>query len=248
MAVDAYLEFPRRLLRDHSHSWNLLGVATTPGQTAQSFSTLVRSDGGGFWKCTMNDIGLSGGRYLYGKDRQRVTTLLWRAVRQLCDGGINTIIVPRNDALFRPWPKGVPQLASMLIPHYDISLFSDGTGYYQPIIDIRSGPGELRATSLALNLNYSGQLIGGESFSIEHPTMGWRLYEISTVTQTSDITAVITFLPPLREAVGTNTYLEFDRPRCLMRLAQTSSMDLTVVPWTFNLASVDFVEAPRPPE
>jgi hypothetical protein len=28
--------FPRALLREKSHSWNLLGVAKTPGQTTQN--------------------------------------------------------------------------------------------------------------------------------------------------------------------------------------------------------------------
>jgi hypothetical protein len=38
------------------------------------------------------------------------------------------------------------------------------------------------------------------------------------------------------------TIIEFDRPRCMMRLAQPSSMDLSINPWTFNSASVDFIE------
>jgi hypothetical protein len=42
-----------------------------------------------------------------GRDRQKISALLWRAVRQVCDGGVNLIVVPRNDALFRPWPAGV---------------------------------------------------------------------------------------------------------------------------------------------
>jgi hypothetical protein len=55
--------------------------------------------------------------------------------------------------------------------------------------------------------------------------------------------ATVTFMPPLRQATPDGTVIEFDRPRCTMRLAKTSSMDLSVAPWTFNTASVDFVEA-----
>jgi hypothetical protein len=95
-----------------------------------------------------------------------------------------------------------------------------------------------------ITLNYAGELIGGESFSIAHDTMDWRLYEIATVDMTSSTTATITFNPPLREAIEAGTPLEFDRPRCRMRLANPGSMDLSVVPWTFNSASVDFVESP----
>lgn len=237
------IAFPRALLREQSHSWNLKGVAMTPGQTAQSVAPIIRSDGGGFWSCMMQDVSLSGGRGLRGRDRQRVSTLLWRAVRQICDGGVNSIVVPRNDALFRPWPAGFSQGVAS-VPHSDGTEFSDGATYYQSMINIQAAAAPRRATSLLLTINHAGSLLGGESFSINHPTMGWRLYEVATVEVLSEVSASITFNPPLREAVATGVHLEFDRPRCTMRLASPGSMDLSVRPWTFNSASVDFIEAP----
>jgi hypothetical protein len=238
------VEFPRRLLREKAHAWNLVGVAATPGQTAQSVAPIIRSDGGGFWSCSMSDVSLSGAGIAKGRDRQKISTLLWRAVRQICDGGVNPIVVPRNDALFRPWPEAVAPGSVIDIPHSDGSLFSDGAGYYQSVINIvASAAAALRATQLYLGIGYAGQLMGGESFSINHPTMGWRMYEIATVQIVATDT-VITFNPPLREAVPYQTQLEFDRPRCTMRLANPGSMDLSVQPWTFNTASVQFVEAP----
>lgn len=239
------VHFPRLLLREKSHSWNLAGVASTPGDTANSVSVLTRSDGGGFWKCSMQDVSLSGGLSAsQGRQRQRISTLLWRAVRQICNGGVTPIIVWRNDTLFRPWPSGVSQSIGIDIAHSDDTLFDDGTGYYQPTIDIEAAATALRATSMDITINNAGALIGGESFSIEHETMDWRVYEIATIDMTSDTTATITFNPPLREAIEAGTTLEFDRPRCKMRLANPGSMDLSVVPWTFNSASVEFVEAP----
>lgn len=238
------VEFPRALLRERSHAWNLLGVAQTPGQTAATAANIVRSDGGGFWSCMMADVSLSGRKGLdLGRDRQRNATLLWRAVRQYCDGGVRTIVVPRNDALFRPWPAGLAQGVSS-VPHDDGALFGGDVGYYQSVIDVEvASAAALRAVALDVAINYAGELIGGESFSIEHPSMGWRLYEIATVESDDADAASITFLPPLREAVTIGTALEFDRPRCTMRLSTPKSMDLTVAPWTFNNASVDFVEA-----
>lgn len=238
------LEFPRLLLRERSHSWNLLGVAATPGDTTGGASVMTRSDGGGLWGCTMSDVSLSGGHPgAQGRQRQRLSTLLWRAVRQIADGGVNAIVVPRNDALFRPWPAGVAQGVGSGVPHSDGTFFEDGAGYYQSVIDITAAAAALRAVSLDITINYAGQLMGGESFSILHDTMDWRLYEIATVDMTSDTEATITFRPPLREAIADDTPLEFDRPRCKMRLAKPSSMNLSVAPWTFNSASVDFVEA-----
>jgi len=238
-------EFPRRLLREQSHSWNLLGVAATPGVTMDSTATYVRTDGGGFWACSMSDVSLSGSGALRGKERQKISTLLWRAVRQVCDGCVNKIVVPRNDALFRPWPRGLAHTFGLEGPHSDESMFDDDAGYYQSVIDIVcDGAAALRATSMDIAINYAGDLVGGESFSIDHPVSGWRLYEIATVVYSDDDRATITFNPPLREAIEADDALEFDRPRCTMRLATPSAMDLSVRPWTFNTASVDFLEAP----
>lgn len=238
----AVFEFPRLLLRERSHSWNLVGVAATPGATGRSVAPIIRSDGGGFWTCSMLDVSLSGGGGLTGRDRQRVSTLLWRAVRQNARGGAAPIIVPCNDAGFRPWPAGLAQTAGVDIPHDDGTVFDDGVGYYQATIDIRAAAAaELRDTSLDVVISYAGALLGGERFSIEHDD-GPRLYEIATVFYSDATHATITFQPPLRSDVAAGAVLEFDRPRCLMRLATPSAMDLSEVPWTFNAASVEFVE------
>lgn len=238
----AVLEFPRLLLREKSHSWNPRGIVATAGQTADNVSTIIRSDGGGFWVCTMSDVSLGGRGAGAGHARQKTATLLWRAVRQLCDGGVNPIVVPRNDALFRPWPTGLAQ-GELSLPHGDGALFDDGSGYYQPVIDVTCAAASLRAVFLNLTLLQCGPLQGGESFSILHDTAGWRLYEISTVVYSDPTHATVTFRPPLREDVTAGTVVEFDRPRCTMRLATPNAMDLAVVPWTFNTASVSFVEA-----
>jgi hypothetical protein len=238
------IEFPRRLLREKSHSWNLAGTAATPGQTSKSVAPFVRTDGGGFWTCVMSDVSLSGAPGLVGRDRQKISTLLWRAIQNIADGGVTPIVVPRNDAMFRPWPAGISPTGAIDLAHSDGAFFSDGAGFYQPTIDITADAADLRATSLDITVNYAGELMGGESFSIDHLTMGWRMYYIGTVFM-DDATSsgTINILPPLREAIAPGTRLEFDRPRCTMRLAKPDSMDLTVVPWTFNSASVDFVEA-----
>lgn len=237
------VEFPRRLLREKRHAWNLAGVSATPGVSGRSVASYVRSDGGGAWTCSMTDVSLSGNGDAVGKARQKLSTLLWRAVRQLADGGASELVVPRNDALFRPWPEGV-STAPVLLTHSDGTTFSDGSSYYQPTIAILAdADADLRAVSLDIEILYAGDLVGGESFSILHGTMGWRLYEIRTVVYSDDTHATITFRPPLRQEVVAGDALEFDRPRCTMRLASPNSMDLWVQPWTFNSASVDFIEA-----
>lgn len=199
------------------------------GQTSQA-SVDVRSDGGGLWSAAINNM----------QFRDRTDTLLWRAVRQVCNGGVNAIIVPRNDTVFAPFPNGVTSYAP---PYSDASLHSDGSPYYQSIIDVTASAAALRATSLSLTLNYCAPLQGGESFSIEHPTMGWRLYEIGSVTVVDDTHSTVTFNPPLREAIADSTIIEFDRPRCLMKLPNASAMNLNVTTYPFTLANVTFIES-----
>lgn len=222
--------FPRKLLREHDHDWNIIGNTAGSGQTS-SVAAVIRSDGGGFWAASLNNI-----QFL-----DRSDTLLWRAIRQLCNGGVSPIVVPRNDIAFAPFPFGA--LPMDAIPHSDGALFSDGGGYAQPIINVTcNGGAALRAVSMNVNLIVCADLQGGEAFSIEHPTFGWRMYEIATVSPVSDGVVAITFNPPLREAIVDGEQIEFDMPRCTMRLADPKAMDLNVTTWPFSIASVKFIE------
>jgi hypothetical protein len=224
------LVFPRKLLLETSHDWNLVGNTATAGQTATS-SVDIRSDGGGLWSASLNNIQFLDASY----------TKLWRAVRQLCNGGVNPIVVPCNDIAFVP--AGQPQ-SFAAIPHGDGALFDDGAGYYQDVIDVtNAGGANLRATVMNLTLNNCGPLQGGELFSIRHPTFDWRMYEIGSVTPIDGTHVTVTFNPPLREAVNDGDAIEFDRPRCLMKLVNAAAMDLNITTWPFSVATVKFVES-----
>lgn len=221
-------EFPRKLW-EADHAWNLSGNTVISGITTAGVAD-IRSDGGGFWTASLNNI-----RFM-----DRTYTLLWRAVRQLC--ATKPIVVHRRDSTWAPFPGGITSYGSVL--HSDGASFSDGAGYYQPIIDVVTyGSALLRGTTLYLYLNNCGDLLGGESFSIEHPTWGWRLYEIATVEYIDATHVKVTFNPPLREAVSIGTQLEFDRPRCTMKLLNSAAMDFNNTTYPFSLASVKFVEA-----
>src|SRR4051812_28489851 len=92
MAID----FPRRLLHEQNHDWNIVGNTMSAGQTS-SASVDVRSDGGGLWMASLNNI-----RFLDATDAR-----LWRAIRQACSGGVSPIVVPRQEIAFAPWPSAV---------------------------------------------------------------------------------------------------------------------------------------------
>lgn len=225
------LSFPISLMREASHDWNIVGNTATAGQTATS-SVDIRSDGGGLWTASLNDI----------QFWDQTFTLLWRSIRQLCNGGVNPLVVPRNDAIFAPFPVG-PRSYSP-IKFNDGTLFSDGTGFTQSVITVEaSGGAPLRATSMELLLINCGALVGGEAFSICHPTYNWRMYEIASAVVIDSTHVSITFNPPLREAVPDGAGIEFDLPRCTMKLVNAASMDLNVTTWPFSLATVKFVES-----
>lgn len=218
------IEIPWNRLIENSHDWNLVGTVTSAGQT-NGMSVDVRSDGGGLWLAKLNNI----------RFNNRLDGLLWRAIRQIANGGATPLIVYRRDTTWAPFPTD----PLSPITHSDDTYFDDGSGYYQPVIDVTCNDGAaLRATSMVVNLINCAPLQGGESFSINHPTFGWRLYEIATANDN-----VITFNPPLREAVINGERLEFDRPRCLMKLAGSTSMDLNNTTYPFSLASATFVES-----
>jgi hypothetical protein len=92
-------------------------------------------------------------------------------------------------------------------------------------------------------------LEGGETFSINHPTRGWRAYriaEIDSITGTSTKTYTVGIRPPLREATDSGTALEWALPRCLMRLMPGTTMSLRITPVNRVQQTVSFIEAFEP--
>lgn len=204
------------------------------GQSAQGAFPRIRTDGGGLWQCEYGAINLR------APDNVRA----WRALEVLCDGGASPIVVPMCDKRHFPAPivDGKPLYSVGAVPHSDDALFDDGSGYAHNVVDasvILDAP--LRAVSLALSFTIGGPLRGGEFFSIRHPSQGWRLYEVGAVDE-QEGGSVITFRPPLREAVTAGAYLEFDRPRCVMMLADPNVMKLTLSMRRFADTDVSFTE------
>lgn len=94
-----------------------------------------------------------------------------------------------------------------------------GPGTHSYFVDTAA---PLRATTIKVK-NYGNlatqMLTGGEDFSLNHPTKGFRLYRVSKVVSTVGAIQTIEIRPPLREAVATNLSAEFDFPACVMRLS-----------------------------
>jgi hypothetical protein len=235
--------FPVILARENSLLWELTGSTISGGQTSSGIMPMTRLDGGGLWKAKLADVPL-------------VTVdqvLAWRATAAYCEGGAQPIILPMCDLRHAPIPLLNGQRVFNLpdVPHSDDSPHSDNAPYahnFQPtIIATGAGPRPLRSTTIAISVTQGGQLKGGQYFSIDHPVVGPRLYRIVDVAAGN----VCTIRPPLREALtAAATPLEFNHPACVMRLATTDAMDLTLTMRKYGNPTADFIEAfpPYPPE
>lgn len=239
--MSVYPQIPPILLREASNEWNLVGNQITPGQTASGVMPSIRTDGGGLWVAAIEQslLGISGLTKRFDDHRA------YRAIRGLANGGASQIVVPRVDVI-QPWPivGGVEVKSYGDIPFDDGTLFDDGTGWSQPVIVSETVAGAaLRATSLRLNMIYSSDLRGGEDFSINNPTAGWRLHEISTAVLGDDGYWTVNFLPPLREAIDSGVDIEFDLPRCLMRMQTMAAMNYKLSAPYLASPSLSFIEA-----
>lgn len=233
---DPLRHYPAALLPPGKMLWEPMGMTVGSGQTASGVMPVARIDGGGIWKATFTDVAA------FTADKRRA----FRAFSAIADGGSQPFIMPCIETYDAPWPivGGQPQRSLPAVPHSDGSFFSDGTGYDSSMIAITSTvAAALRATALTVTVTAADSLHGGETFAIQHLNNDWRLYRIRTAVQNIDGTWAITIRPPLREAIIAGTPLEFDRPKCVMRLLSPDAMDLTYEPFWFGTASPALIEA-----
>lgn len=191
-------QWPWEMLPPRSDRWLLQGVAINGGVTVGGVSRLARTDGGGLWVGEQS--------FLFHTPRQIKAA---RALEGILDGGVSNIVVWSFEEPFAPEGS-----ESSLTGHSDGSSFADGSLYVTvPIAATVSASASLRSTVLSVALT-TGELEGGEQFSIVHPVRGWRRYRVVRVHGDQ-----VTIRPPLREAVSVGTVLRFDRVGCVCRLA-----------------------------
>ena len=201
---------------------------TISGGTAISGEEdLIETDGGGRVFA----------EFMAGPLLEREDNLAWRAIGTRFGSGTVPIIVPFCDCEHQPYGN------EHLVTHSDDSPFSDESEYSGggPLATA-SANAALRATTISLDIDFPQALLGGEWFSIEHPTKGWRAYNIMTVVAQDDTTATVTFLPPLREAVTEGDVVDFAEPRCLMRVDGRPPRKIEI--GRYGEAAIRFVEAP----
>jgi len=229
------LEFPHSLLREAvTDRPRLVGAARTGGRSASGVITMSRTDGGGLWAYGLQSIAVTTADHV----------LQFELITTLMAEGTRPIIVPICDKRHFPAPivDGEPVYSLDLVPHSDGSPFSDSSLYaHKVVLAWLSVPAALRATTITIGIETMGTLRGGELFSIDHQTLGWRFYRVVGVVSQTATTATIRIEPPLREATAANALLEFDYPRCVMQLAEPVSLQLQLR--RFGRPSVSFIES-----
>jgi hypothetical protein len=197
--------WPRSLFNPNYERWSRQGRFTSGGQLVSGALAGGRTDGGGLWVCKQRGI-----------DLVSVNDIkLWRALETILGDGVTSFVVPTCECRFSPYPIS----PATGVPHSDKTPFSDGGDYSQGVIVASIGAAApRRATTVVLNMTLASPLTGGEVFSLDHPTMGRRLYTIGRVAAVGLVNTV-TIWPPLREALTGGELADFDTPGCTMRVA-----------------------------
>lgn len=206
-------QWPEELERERSLRWTP-DFGNEAGPPALDGTRQYRNtNGGGLWRAAFNTVQL----------RSRPQVLAWLATEALLQGGKT--------------PIDVPLLLCQLQPR---------TADHTPIVITASGGWAAQAMSGRVDLENAGTLTPGMHFSDYDATIyGWRLHRIMTVSAAGSGGGPnmrdITFWPPARFAVADNHQLEFDEPRCVMRLEGT--MDVELEMRRRGDPSVEFIEA-----
>lgn len=225
------LVYPSRALGAASLQLRLVGQAITGGVSLSGEAQFADASGGGRWIGEFGDISLL----------TREARLMYRRFVAAADGGAQSLIVPVADRLHQPVN---PKYTGTDTFGRD-TWVSDITAWTaEEVTAVTTANMALGATSCTLNLTAPKALLGGELFSILHTTQGWRLYRVSRVvsggTVGSAVSTVVQFRPPLREAATSGKALNFESPRCVMRV--DGDLSETVQQFRFGKAAARFVE------
>lgn len=202
------------------------------GPSSQSGFTQVVSNSAGIWTATYDSIPV------YSSSMIKC----WRALDSLIEGRLGIISLPVWD--FPRSPSATDDLGSNIwntssVPHSDGAFFDDTSGYLTTWTNVTVGA-NATAGATTLQLTVGAPIVTlepGHRFSIND-----RLYQIKTVSQTGG-SATVTIRPPLREAVSTGDFCNFDYPRVKMRLTDDTAMNITLNYNANVFPTLSFIEA-----
>lgn len=207
--------WPFDLLSPLTPRWSPSTTVNSGGTTLSGLEQRDRVDGGPLWECALRGIPVWNGRQILAHD----------ALEMILVGDLSPIIVqrrpPKCDTLGGEVGDGVP--------HSDESPFSDDSLYESggSVTSSATGAADLGDTEIELTVTGTLRpLLGGDEFTIVHPIAKERMYRIKRVTAVAGDTYTVEFGPPLRDDVDAGEALDFNDPRCLMRLDDADAFKL----------------------
>lgn len=184
----------------------------------------------GYWIASLQQLAVGGPAAVKAFRRQMA----------LLEGGAHQILVPVFDYSQAPFPDGVTSWPPSATIYTDGTRFSDGTGYLDRLIDIVvAATAALRATRLTLTVNDADDIVGGEYFEIG---LG-RLHMITGIISEASPEITVSIWPPLRERVEAGATLNFDNPKCRMRLLNEGDDDIALQMGRYGFPDIQFIEA-----
>lgn len=206
---------------------NIVPFTRSGGRSIGGIEPVTRTDRG-FWSIDMERVAL----------HDRATRQTWEAISEMLGGRAGIIAVPVWSFATAPYVDGI-RLEPLSLPHSDGSRFSDGSGYRQRRIIIKSADAvAIGATSIRLQIINADPNLVGVRFSYEH-----GLYKTGPVTLISGDYWTVPITPAARTVIPAGADLEFDMPTCLCRLEVDRGMDAGLNANGFTDPSVSFVEA-----
>lgn len=201
-------EWPLDVLAPRDQSWFPMGQVDDGGSSLSGFQQIGRIDGGPRWGCRLIRIPL--------KCREEI--LAFQAIESILAGGTTPIIMHRY-----PGDRSPAQRQPSGVPHSDGTPFSDETLYSGPTVSaITQADAALNDSEIVIKLVGGRPIVGGEDFGILHVDASWRTYRIQRVFPEGDNLRLV-IDPVLREAVPAGAVVDFDDPRCVMRLANAEA-------------------------
>ena len=235
------LTFPTHLFNPIRTVLKPTGITISGGESLSGEVDTIRTDGGGYWLIHM--LGIE----LLTDDLVRA----WRAWESTLEGGVTKVLVPIADVRHAPRPVtgGVLSRPSQLKDNDPADpYFPESVGFATPWIEasVLAFTAELRATEMWIEVTRGARLKGGEHFAVDHPTAGRRVYRVVRVLERHpdiDQAARVAIRPPLREATGDGTALDFDWPSVVATLLPEADISPELLYGRSGTVDITFREA-----
>lgn len=217
--------WPAALLAPSEWQWRLAGAALSGGQPISGAPQTADISTGGWWVC----------EWQVGILRTAEQHSQHRALLGQLTSGVQLIEVPVIDIL-QPWPGGSGDPANLTADPSGAPIDADpGLGEitvdnivaqlaaaaYMPAYPAPATP----PNQAQIEISAGAALQGGEYFTVIGPSGAPRLHMVTSILSVAGNVSTVTVVPPFRENMAAATAVDFNEPRCTMKVDLASLKD-----------------------